>query len=86
VASADQYATFGWADTRLGDDTTQTQDDFGATAQFAPLPAASSTLLPVLAAVFSGLALAGLVLLLILLIWRRRGEVSQPTIEQPAAL
>jgi hypothetical protein len=86
VASADQYATFGWADTRLGDDTTQTQDDFGATAQFAPLPAASSTLLPVLAAVFSGLAVAGLVLLLILLIWRRRGEASQPTTEQPATL
>jgi hypothetical protein len=42
--------------------------------------------LPVLAAVFSGLAVAGLVLLLILLIWRRRGEASQPTTEQPATL
>jgi hypothetical protein len=85
VASADQYATFGWADTRLGDDTTQTQDAFGVAAQFAPLPAAGSTLLPVLAAVFSGLAVAGLALLLILLIWRRRGEASQPTME-PATL
>jgi len=86
VASADQYAAFGWADTRLGDDTTQTQDDFGATAQFAPLPAAGSTLLPVLAAVFSGLAVAGIVLLLILLIWRRQGVGPQPAIEQPAPL
>jgi hypothetical protein len=86
VASADQHAAFGWADTRLGDELTQTQDDFGAVAQFAPLPAAGSTLLPVLAAVFSGLAVAGIVLLLILLIWRRRGEAPQPTLEQPAPL
>ena len=86
VASADQYAAFGWADTRLGNDITQTQDDFGATAQFAPLPAAGSTVLPVLAAVFSGLAVAGIVLLLVLLVRRRRSEAPQPTIEQPAPL
>ncbi len=62
VASANQYAAFGWADSRLGNPTTQTQDDFGDVAQFAPLPA-SSTVLPVLAAVFGGLVAAGIVLL-----------------------
>ncbi|MGH9278878.1 MAG: sialidase family protein, partial [Acidimicrobiales bacterium] len=31
VASTDEYAAIGWADTRLADELTQTQDNFGAT-------------------------------------------------------
>ena len=72
VASASQYAAFGWADTRLGNDTTQTQDDFAVVAQFAPLPATRSSTLPVLAAVFAGLAVAGLVIILVFAGRRRR--------------
>ncbi|GAC1374969.1 MAG: hypothetical protein NVSMB4_02840 [Acidimicrobiales bacterium] len=72
VASANQYAAFGWSDTRLGNPDTQTQDDFGALAQFATLPATGSKILPILAAIFGGLALAGLVLLLALAARRRR--------------
>jgi hypothetical protein len=79
VASANQYAAFGWADTRLGNDTTQTQDDFAVVAQFAPLPAKGSTVLPVVAAVFGGLALAGIILVLALLI-RRRRQVPEPAV------
>jgi Neuraminidase (sialidase) len=72
VASASQYAAFGWADTRLGNDLTQTQDNFSAVAQFSPVPAKTSTVLPVVAAVFAGLVVAGAVLLAVLLLRRRR--------------
>lgn len=75
VASANQYAAFGWADTRLGNSTTQTQDDFGAAAQFSALPSRKSTVLPVLAAVFCGLAVAGIVLLVVL---SRRRRAAAP--------
>jgi hypothetical protein len=76
VASANQYAAFGWADTRLGNSTTQTQDDFGVAAQFSALPARRSIVLPVLAAVFCGLAVAGIILLVVLSRRRRRAVVS----------
>jgi hypothetical protein len=85
VASANQYAAFGWADTRLGNDTTQTQDDFGVVAQFAPLPPKTSTVLPLLAAVFGGLAVAGLVLVGVLVIRRRRDRTEPPRAPEVAA-
>jgi hypothetical protein len=85
VASANQYAAFGWADTRLGNDTTQNQDDFGVVAQFAPLPARSSTVLPVVAAVFGGLAVAGIILVLALLVRRRRDRATPAGFSEPAA-
>jgi hypothetical protein len=72
VASADQYAAFGWADTRLANDLTQTQDNFSAVAQFSAIPARTSTVLPVVAAVFGGLVVAGALLLLAQLVRRRR--------------
>jgi hypothetical protein len=72
VASADEYAFIGWADTRLADEVTQTQDNFGAAVQFSPLPATTNTVLPVVAAVFAGLLVSGLVLLGGLWV-RRRG-------------
>ena len=75
VASANQYAAIGWADTRLANDETQTQDDFGAAVQFVALPATKNTVLPVVAAVFGGLALGGVVLLALLFL-RRRGTGS----------
>ncbi|MHB1533270.1 MAG: sialidase family protein, partial [Acidimicrobiales bacterium] len=72
VASANQYAAFGWADTRLGNAANSNQDDFGDAAQFAPLPAASSAVLPVLSSAFGGLGAAGLVILVLLGVRRRR--------------
>lgn len=63
VASTNQYAFIGWADTRFADELTQTQDNFGAAVQFSPLPATSNTTLPVVAALFGGLVVAGSVLL-----------------------
>ncbi len=62
VASADSYAAFAWYDTRLADEQTQTQDNFGVVAQFSPLPAEQS-IWPTIAAVVGGLVLAGIVLL-----------------------
>ncbi len=76
VASADEYAVIGWADTRKATEATQTQDNYAVVAQFEPLPPASSTVLPILAAVFGGLAAAGIVLVLVLLIRRRRARPS----------
>jgi hypothetical protein len=75
VASTNQYAAFGWADTRLADEVTETQDNFSAIAEFSPLPATGSSVLPILAAVFAGLVVAGLVLLLIFS--RRRASVTR---------
>jgi hypothetical protein len=83
VASANQYAAFGWADTRLGDELTQTQDNFSVVAQFASIPARTSTVLPVVAAVFGGLVAAGAVLLLALTLRRRRKGAVRPAPGQP---
>ncbi|MGH9126947.1 MAG: exo-alpha-sialidase [Acidimicrobiales bacterium] len=77
VASANQYAAIGWADTRLANPTTQTQDDFGDVVQFSALPSTGSSLTKILAAVFIGIAIAGAVLVL-LLFWRRRKETVTP--------
>ncbi|MGH9278469.1 MAG: hypothetical protein ACRD12_10260, partial [Acidimicrobiales bacterium] len=73
VASTDEYAAIGWADTRLADELTQTQDNFGATVQFAPLPPEDNTTLPIIAAIFGGLVVAGAVLLVLMSV-RRRGS------------
>jgi hypothetical protein len=82
VASANQYAWMGWADSRLANDTNQTQDNFGAGVQFASLPTTKNTTLPKVAAVFGGLLLAGLILLVLYVI--RRGRGGTPTAPEPA--
>ncbi len=82
VAATNQYAIFGWADTRLADDVTQTQDNFAAAAQFAPLPTRSNTVAPKIAAVFGGLVVAGIVLLLVLLVRRRPEDPPPSTLER----
>lgn len=81
VAATNQYAIFGWADTRLADDVTQTQDNFAVAAQFSPLPTKSNTVAPRIAAVFGGLVVAGIVLLLVLQL-RRRREGPPPTVRE----
>ena len=89
VASANQYAWMGWADTRLANDTNQTQDVYGAGVQFAGLPTTKNTTLPKVAAVFGGLLLAGLILLVLYVIRRGRGGapvVPQPAPREPAAV
>jgi hypothetical protein len=64
VASTDSYAAIGWADTRFADAKTQTQDNFGVVAQFAPLPAHEANRgWKLIAAVLGGLVLAGAILL-----------------------
>jgi hypothetical protein len=72
VASTNEYAVIGWADPRLADDLTQTQDNFGAAVQFEALPPETNTTLSIIAAVFAGLVAAGLVLLMLLAVRRRR--------------
>jgi hypothetical protein len=72
VASANQYAAVGWIDTRLANDVTQTQDVFSDLAQYSTIPASRSATPRVLAAVFAGLLVAGLVLLGIAAVRRQR--------------
>ena len=74
VASTNQYAIVGWADTRHATDLTQTQDNYAAAVQFAPLPTTKNTTAPIVAAIFGGLVVAGIVLLLVLQVRRRGGE------------
>jgi hypothetical protein len=75
VASTNQYAVIGWADSRFADEVTQTQDAFSSVAQFAPLPTTKNTVAPKLAAAFGGVLVAGVVLLIVLQ-FRRRDETS----------
>lgn len=77
VASANEYAAIGWADTRLADAESQTQDNFGATVQFEPLPPENYSALAYIAAVFAGLVIAGVILLAVLAL-RRRGSPASP--------
>ncbi len=81
VASANEYAVFGWSDTRLGDELTQSQDNFGSIAQFQPIPKESSVL-PIVAAAFGGLVLAGIVLLVVQLMRRDRKDRAGPGAER----
>lgn len=78
VASTNQYAVFGWAEARQPDELNQTQDVYGTSAQFAPLPATSNTTAPILAAAFGGLVVAGLVLLLAMRLRGGGGGSPQP--------
>ncbi|MEX2660265.1 MAG: sialidase family protein [Acidimicrobiales bacterium] len=63
VASTNEYAAFGWADSRFADEVSQTQDNFGVVAQFSPLPPQTNVTLRVMAAIFAGLIVAGILLL-----------------------
>ena len=58
----------------FADATTETQDNFGIVAQFAPLPPKESSGWPIIASVLGGLALAGLVLLSIQFVRSTRRE------------
>ncbi|MDP1804721.1 MAG: hypothetical protein Q8K72_06110, partial [Acidimicrobiales bacterium] len=73
VASTNSYAIIGWADTRNANDLSQAQDNYATAVQFAPLPTTKNTTAPVIAAIFGGLVVAGIVLLVILQM-RKRDE------------
>jgi len=79
VASTNQYAMIGWADTRNATDLTQTQDNFASSVQFAALPTTKNTTAPVIAAIFGGLVLAGIVLLGVLQFRKRGGAGPAPS-------
>lgn len=77
VASTNEYAIIGWADTRNATELTQTQDNYAAAVQFEPLPTTSNTTAPIIAAIFGGLLVAGLILLVVGQM-RKRGEGAPP--------
>ncbi len=77
VASTNSYAIVGWADTRHANETTQTQDNYASAIQFAPLPTTRNTTAPVIAAIFGGLVVAGIILL-VALQFRNRGGGATP--------
>lgn len=67
IASTDSCALFGWDDTRLGDSVGQAQDVFAAAVQFDPVVTRDNGALVAAIAVLAGLAVGGLVLLVIAL-------------------
>ena len=77
VASTNQYAIIGWADTRHANEVSQTQDNYATAVQFAPLPTTRNTTAPIIAAIFGGLVAAGIILLVVLQM-RKRGEGPSP--------
>ncbi|MGH9122309.1 MAG: sialidase family protein, partial [Acidimicrobiales bacterium] len=82
VASSNQAAVVGWADPRLANATDETQDDYSSTVQFAPFPASGNQVLPYVAAIFGGLAAAGI--LLIVILWMRgRGREGEGSPVRP---
>lgn len=74
VASANQYAAVGWADARLANSDTQTQDDYGAIVQFDTIPPTTSPTWPIIVAVVDGVATAAIVAGLVILVRRRQGS------------
>ncbi len=73
LASADAFAVLGWDDTRLGDATTQTQDVFATSVQFAPIIRGEESGAAAYAlAVAGGVGAAGLLLLVCSPLLRRR--------------
>jgi hypothetical protein len=92
VASSDELTHYLWDDTRNGDDTTQTQDIYAATAQFESLdPGGLPTGVGYALAAVTGIAAAGLLLFVVSLLTRRRnrglpgGPVSADLGRQPVA-
>ncbi|HEX2063782.1 MAG TPA: sialidase family protein, partial [Acidimicrobiales bacterium] len=74
VASTDKLAIIGWDDTRLGDDTTHTQDIFTRVVQFEALGGSNDLARYAIGAI-AGLAVVGIVLLVISAVGgRRRGS------------
>ena len=86
VASANQYAAFGWADTRLANATTQTQDDYATMSQFAPIPAPNQTPWPLIVAIIDGLATAAIIGGLVAFARRRmRATAAAPEAKRPVS-
>ncbi|MGH7750804.1 MAG: sialidase family protein, partial [Candidatus Dormibacteria bacterium] len=86
VASANQYAAFGWADTRLANATTQTQDDYGAMSQFATIPSPNTAPWPLIVAIIDGLATAAIIGGLVAFARRRmRASAAAPEAKRPVS-
>ena len=88
IAATNQYTLVGWDDTRNGDATTPAQDIYTSMLQYERLGSGTSSALQYGAAAAAGLAVFGVVLLLLAAISGRnqvRGEPHERAIErQPA--
>ena len=72
VASLKEYAVVGWDDTRLGDETTHTQDIFTRVAQFKPIGGGGgSDVARYAIGAMLGLATVGMILLILSFVARR---------------
>ena len=85
VASANEYAAIGWADTRKANSSTQTQDDYAAVVQFQTISTGNGLWLPILTAVLDGLAAAAIVVAIIAIMRRKSRQAPVPTQEQSTA-
>lgn len=85
VASLEEYAIFGWDDTRLGDETTHTQDIFTRAVQFKALGSGQNDAVRYALGAMLGLATVGVVLLVFSLLARGRTEPRQASSERQDA-
>jgi len=86
VASLEEYAIVGWDDTRLGDETTHTQDIFTRAVQFKALGSGQNDAVRYALGAMLGLSAVGVVLLVFSLVARgRSGSVETLTERQDVA-
>ena len=77
LVATNQFTLVGWDDTRNGDVTTQAQDIYTSVVQYERLGSGTSSALRYGAATAAGLAVFGVVLLLLAALWKtRQGDVE----------
>ena len=84
LASTDDYAIFGWDDTRNGDAVTNTQDIYVGSVQYAAVSTGGSTTLKYILAAVIGVLLVGVVLFVLAFVVRSR-DATSPATRQPTA-
>jgi hypothetical protein len=83
IASTNDYAVFGWDDTRNGDAVGQAQDMYSATAQFKTLTSGTPNAARYALAALAGVAVVGVILLIVATTRRRRLPAQEATASRP---
>jgi hypothetical protein len=78
IGSGNDAVVIGWADTRLGNVTTQTQDVYSSVVQFKAFTTGGSNTVKYFEAGAIGLVVAGLIVLIIAVSRRRKGTPGAP--------
>ncbi len=86
MAATEDFTVLAWDDTRNGDDTTQSQDIYSAVTQFGAIAPSTPPAAQYGLAAASGVAVFGMVLLLVSTVRRRRfGDLRTVNRYDPSA-